>query len=207
MRKALAREAGVIRKRLEDIIDNMDTNQLLETLSVADQTEYRPRVDPREFEHPKFYWIFKNMDYRRWFAEDSKVLLLSGPTICALDRVSSHISGLMEKGRFGKDRIVLNFFSPDEATGGNRHRRRKQNSGPAVMFVHTLLHQLISSESISGKTRGSVAPDFLYHLVDSIEDQELLDRFGNISRGDALALIGEAFDSPDKILFEALGKV
>jgi hypothetical protein len=208
MRKeaALAREAKALRKRLEVIIDNMDLNEFLGTLMVADQTVQRARVEPLEFDHPRFYWIFKNMDYHQWFAGDSKVLLLSGPTECTLDRVSSHISGLMEEGRFGKDRIVLNFFSPDGATiGGNRPRRRKQHSGPtATIFTHTLLHQIITSASVSGRTGASTASDFLSHLLGSIENLELLDRFEGFSGGDTLTVIEEVLDVPDMILFEAL---
>ena len=81
---ALEREAEALREKLEDIIDNMDLDQFLESLLVADQTVHRPRVEPSEFDHHRFYWIFKNMDYHQWFAQDSKVLLLSGPTNCSL---------------------------------------------------------------------------------------------------------------------------
>jgi hypothetical protein len=155
----------------------------------------RPRVEPLEFDHPRFYWIFKNMDYHQWFAGDSKVLLLSGPADCTLDRVSSHISGLMEKGSFGKGRIVLNLFSPGRA----------QYPGPtATIFAHTLLHQLITSTSVSGRARVSTASDFLSHLLGSIENLELVDRFEEIGEDDTLTVIEELLDFPDKILFKAL---
>jgi hypothetical protein len=67
MRKeaALARKAKALRKRLEVIIDNIDPDQFLKTLLVVDQTVQRPRVEPLEFDHPRFYWIFKNMDYHQ----------------------------------------------------------------------------------------------------------------------------------------------
>jgi hypothetical protein len=112
----------------------------------------------------------------------------------------------MEEGLFGKARTVLNFFSPDGAVRGNNRRRRKRNSGPAVtIFAHTLLHQLISVKLSEG-TRITTASDFLCHLLDSIENHELLDRFENIS-GDLSAIILEAHGIPDTVLFDALGKV
>jgi hypothetical protein len=205
---ALTREAEDLRERLEDTIDNMDLNQFLETLLVADQTVHRPRVEPRELDHPSFYWLFKNMDYDRWLAGGSEVLLLSGPTSCTLDRVSSHISGLMEGGCFGENRIVLNFFSPDGATRRDRGKKRKLDSEPtATIFVHTLLHQLISSAAASGKNWKFTASGFLGHLFRSIGSPDLLARFEKIRWEDSSAVIGEVLDIPDSILCEALGKV
>jgi hypothetical protein len=209
MRKeaALSRDAEDLRERLEDTIDNMDLNQFLETLLVADQTVHRPKVEPCELDHPRFYWIFKNMDYDQWLAGGSEVLLLSGPTNCTLGRVSSHILGLMEEGQFGENRIVLSFFfSPDGAARGNRRRRRRDSDPTVTTFVHTLLHQFISA-NVSGKIRGSPATDFLCHLLDSIENLELLERFESIDRDDTLAIIRKVLDIPDRILLQALSKV
>jgi hypothetical protein len=186
---ALKKEAKALRERLEDSIGNMDLDQFRATLSVADQTAHRPKVKPRDLDHPRFYWIFKDMDYDQWFAQDSEVLLLSGPTNCALDEVSSHILGLMEEGRFGKNLILLSFFSPDGATRGNRPITRRDSETTGTIFVHTLLSQLISSESVSGKNRISTACEFLTYLLDSIDSPELLVRFKNISGSDTLAII------------------
>jgi hypothetical protein len=188
---------------LQDVIKNMDLNQFLEILSVADQTVHRPKIEPGDMDHPRFYWAFKNMDYIQWFAQDSGVLLLSGPTKCTLDHISAYILMLME-GHFGKDRIVLNFFSPDKATRGIMPIRR-DSKATVTIFVHTLLHQLISSTNMA---RMSAAYDFLCNLLDSIDDLGLLARFGGIDVGDSLAVITGVLglDTPDTTLCEALGK-
>jgi hypothetical protein len=205
---ALKKKAEDLRRRLEDIFDNVDPNQFLEALSVADQTLHRPKVEPAEFDHPRYYWIFKNMDYDQWAAQDSEVLLLSGPTSCTLDHVSSHIQGLMEEGWFGKDRIVLNFFSPDGALKGNKGRSRRQGPETTVtIFAHTLLHQFISSTTISKEARISAVSHFLRFLLGSIENLELLDLFEGIGGDDTLAVIREVFDIPDRTLCDALGKI
>jgi hypothetical protein len=203
---ALKKESGDMRKKLQDIIGSMDLNRFLETLSVADQATHRPKVEPRDMAHPRFYWVFKNMDYDQWFDQDSAVLLLSGPTSCALDHVSSHILGLMEQGSFGKDGIVLNFFSLSGAARGNIPIGGRDSEKAVTIFVHTLLHQLISSPTISRKKRISTASGFLSYLLDSLDSPELLDRFGNISLDDPSAVLREALDIPDKILWKALGK-
>jgi hypothetical protein len=204
---SLKREAKRLRQRLEDIFDNTDPNEFLGTLLVADQNAHKPKVESHDLDHPKFYWVFRNMDYNRWFAQDSGVLLLSGPTSCVLDQISFHVLGLMEKGCFENDRIVLNFSSPDGATRGNGPIRRSETKETVTIFAHTLLHQLISSTTKEGKTRIPAAYDFLCHLLDSIDDLRLLARFRNIGQGDPLAVIREVLDAPDTTLCDALGKV
>jgi hypothetical protein len=203
---ALKKEAEDLRERLQDIIDKMDLDRFLETLLVADQRAHRPKVKPSDLDHPRFYWIFKNMDYDQWFAQDSGVLLLSGPTNCALDHVASHILGSMEEGCFGTDRIVLNFLSPGGATMGNKPIRSKRDS-EATIFVHTLLHQFISSAAVSGESRISTASDFLYRLLDSIDNHELLAHFGGISGDDPSAVVKKVLDIAKRALFDALGNV
>jgi hypothetical protein len=42
--------------------------------------------------------------------------------------------------------------------------------------------------------------------LDSLDSPELLDRFGNISLDDPSAVLREALDIPDEILWDALGK-
>jgi hypothetical protein len=204
---ALRKEAEDLRERLRDIIDNMDPDQFLETLLVADQTAPRPRVKPGDLDHERFYWIFKNLDYDRWFAQDSGVLLLSGPANCYLDHVSSHILGLVEEGHFGKDRIPLNFFSPDWATRGNKPSKiRRDRKVAATIFVHTLLHQFITA-AVSEKSRISAASGFLYHLLDSLDDTELLPRFKLTIWENPLAVIRKLLDMPDKVLYDGLERV
>jgi hypothetical protein len=205
--EVLKMEAADLRKRLLDIVDNVEPNLFLETLSVANQTAHRPKVESRDLAHPRFYWVFKNMDYDQWIAQDSAVLLLSGPTICTLNHVSSHILGLMEEGCFENDRIVLSFFSPDGATRGNMPIGRRDSRAIVTIFVHTLLHQLISSTTVSGMTCISAASDFLSHLLDSIDDPGLLARFGNISLDDTSAVLREFLNIPDGTLWDALGNV
>jgi hypothetical protein len=205
---ALRRQAEGLRRRLKDIMENIDPNQFLKTLSVADQTMHRPKVEPSGLGHPRFYWILKNVDYVQWLAEDSeKVLLLSGPTKCALGDISSHILGLMEEGRFGKNRIILNFFSSDGATRGGNPLGRQDSEKTVTIFVHTLLHQLISSEAVSGNTQISTASNFFCHLLDTIDTPELFDRFQNIITDDPLAIVKEVLETTDMELCNALVKI
>jgi hypothetical protein len=112
----------------------------------------------------------------------------------------------MEGGRFGKDRIVLNFFSPDGATRGNRPITKRDSETTVTILVHTLLYQYISSEAVS-KSPISTASDFLYHLLGSIDSPRLLDYFGRISSGDTLAVISRILQFSDGALCDALGKV
>jgi hypothetical protein len=204
---ALKRKAEALRESLRDTISKMDLNQFLESLTAADQTAQRPKVEPHDLDHPKFYWIFRNMDYDRWFTQDSEVLFLSGPTNCSLDLVSSHILGLMEGGQFGKDRIVLSFFSPDGATSrGKMPITRLDSETTVTILVHTLLHQFISSKAVSN-SRVSTTSDFLFHLLDSIDGPRLLDYFKKISSGDTLAVISRILHFPGGALCDALGKV
>jgi hypothetical protein len=149
---ALKMEAKHLRERLEDIIDQTDPNQFLDTLLVADQKGHNPKIESHDLDHPRFYWVFRNMDYERWFSQDSGVLLLSGPTSCTLDRVSFHVLGLMEEGCFEGDRIVLNFYSPGGATRGNMPIGRRESKATVSIFVHTpapahLLYNYIGKDS------------------------------------------------------------
>jgi hypothetical protein len=111
----------------------------------------------------------------------------------------------MEEGGFGKDRVLLNFFSP--ATRENRRIRRKRGPGALTIFVHTLLHQLLSSTAVSGETRKSIACDFLVSLLDSIDNPELLNCFKTLSGADPLAVIKKFLDTPGRMLCDALGAV
>jgi hypothetical protein len=112
----------------------------------------------------------------------------------------------MEEGRFEDGRIVLNFFSPDGATRGNAPIGRRDSRATVTIFVHTLLHQLIST-TISGKPRISASSDFLCHLLDSIDDpSSLLARFGNLNLGDPSAVLRGFLDVPDGTLWGALGE-
>jgi hypothetical protein len=112
----------------------------------------------------------------------------------------------MEQGSFAKDRIVLNFFSLGGAARGNIPISGPDSEKAVTIFVHTLLHQFISSTTISREKRISTASGFLCYLLDSLDSTELLDRFGNISLNDPSAVLREALDIPDGILWDALGK-
>jgi hypothetical protein len=83
-------------------------------------------------------------------------------------------------------------------------RRKRHPETMVTTFVHTLLHQFISSTGL-GKTRASAGFDFLCYLLDSIGNPELLSRFQNISRGDPLVIMREVLDIPDTTLCDALG--
>jgi hypothetical protein len=111
----------------------------------------------------------------------------------------------MEEGRFGKDRIILYFFSPDGATRGGKPISERCPEATVTIFVHTLLYQLISSTP-SGKTRIPTASGFLRHLLDSIDSLGLLDRFKDIGVGDPLAITRRVLDIPVTTIWDALGK-
>ncbi|KAI9771315.1 MAG: hypothetical protein M1840_002285 [Geoglossum simile] len=127
-------------KMLLSAIDRVKLDQFLKMLLKVDQEEYRSTIQSLDCNDPKFYWIFRNVNFRHWrSANHPQVLWLSGPPKCQIHQVSSYI---VDSGKaLEKQRPVLYFFC-STATGKK----------PIVTtFVHTLLHQFIQFSPVDKK--------------------------------------------------------
>jgi hypothetical protein len=112
----------------------VDLDRLLPMLSVVDQEKYQSTIPSLNYDQPKLFWIFRNMDFRQWStASCPQVLWLSGPPKCDIHQVSSYIVD-QEKNRTSKTQyFVLYFFCSTAA--------RKE---PIIdIFIHTLLDQIV----------------------------------------------------------------
>jgi hypothetical protein len=119
---------------LQSAIDNVDLDRFLPMLSVVDQEKHQSTIPSLNYDQPKSFWIFRNMDFRQWStASCPQVLWLSGPPECDIHQVSSYIVD-QEKNRASKTQyFVLYFFCSTAA--------RKEPI--IVIFIHTLLDQII----------------------------------------------------------------
>ena len=95
-------------------VDMADSDQLLRHLSAVDQDYYRSHARQSSCcELPRFYWVFRNMDYERWWsAKGSQALWLSGPAECDISDASSCILGLAKETSAGAQHSALYFFCP-----------------------------------------------------------------------------------------------
>jgi ankyrin repeat domain-containing protein 50 len=119
---------------LQSAIDNVDLDRFLPVLSVVDQEKHQSKIPSLNYDQPKWFWIFRNMDFRQWStASCPQVLWLSGPPECDIHQVSSYIVD-QEKNRTSKTQyFVLYFFCSTAA--------RKEPI--IVIFIHTLLNQIV----------------------------------------------------------------
>ena len=137
-------------------METVDSDQILCHMPAVDQEDYRSRTDPSSCDQPKFYWIFKNMDFERWLSTNgSEVLWLSGPAECRINNASSRIVDIV-KGKPPKSQhLVLYFFCSTASTEGSI----------AFTFVSTVIHQLVCRLP---QLRGEVATVFLRAILDTI---------------------------------------
>lgn len=112
----------------------MDLDRFLPMLSVVDQEKHQSAIPSLNYDQPKWFWIFRNMDFRQWDAASCpQVLWLSGPPECDIHQVSSYIVD-QEKNRTSKTQyFVLYFFCSTAA--------RKEPI--IIIFIHTLLDQIV----------------------------------------------------------------
>ena len=120
--------------KLQSAIGDVDLDRFLPMLSMVDQEKHQSTIPSLNYNQPKLFWIFRNMDFKQWStASCPQVLWLSGPPECDIHQVSSYIVD-QEKNRASKTQyFVLYFFCSTAA-------RKKLIS---VIFIHTLLDQIV----------------------------------------------------------------
>ena len=142
------------------IVGAVDSDHLLSHLPAVDQESYKSRTQPSGCDKPKFYWIFKNMDFDRWHrTNDMGVLWLAGPAECRISDASSHIVDLAKETYLEGQHSVLYFFcstAPKEIP-------------IATTFVSTIVCQLVRC---SPELKEKITTTFLRSLVDAIFREE-----------------------------------
>ena len=121
-----------------------DFDQLLRYLPAVDQEAYKSRMEPSTCDLPKFYWIFRDMDFEQWRSTNTsgvKVLWLSGPAECQISGASSCIVDLAKETYAGAQHSVLYFFCSTAPT-----------EIPVITtFANTIVHQLSCSPQLKEK--------------------------------------------------------
>ena len=174
----------------------MSLQQFLPLLSVLDQDEHISTIPPLDRDH-KFYWIFRNIDFKQWSsAKSSQVLLLSGPPERRIYQVSSYIAGQEKNTALSVDHFVLYFFcsAAGRATVAN--------------VVHTLLKQIVCCSSIDKRT--PIIRTFLSSLVQRASAAEANYEWndqGFNNEGSQLERIRKLLNAPANHLFTALSAV
>jgi uncharacterized protein (DUF934 family) len=142
-------------------VDEVDSDQLLRHLPAVDQEDHKSRTQPSSCDQPKFYWIFKNMDFGQWQSTNgSQVLWLSGPAECRISDASSRIVDLAREKPSGAENLALYFFCSTAPT----------EASIAITFVSTILHQLVCCLP---RLKEKVTNVFLRTLLNTIPRQNL----------------------------------
>ena len=170
---------------LLSIVDGRGSDQLQRYLPAVDQEAYKSRVQPSTWDLPKFYWIFRDMDFEQWRSTNTsgvKVLWLSGPAECQISSASSCIVDLAKETYAGAQHSVLYFFCSTTPT-----------EIPVITtFANTIVHQLSCSPQLKEK----VVSTFLRTLVDKI--------LGKRSRSEPETSPFKADDSMEEVMKKAL---
>ena len=147
---------------LRFIVDGAISDQLLHHLPAVDQQDPKSLTQPSSHDPPRFYWIFKNMDFERWQStRGSEVLLISGPAESRISEVSPRIVKLLIETASELQHSVLFFFCSDAPV----------KTPIDISFVSTIIHQLVSS---SPELKEKVASVFLRTLLETILREEPL---------------------------------
>ncbi|KAF8536357.1 hypothetical protein BDD12DRAFT_663390, partial [Trichophaea hybrida] len=171
------------RKMLLSAIDRVNPDQFLRILSAVDQEKHKSAIQPLDYHSPKFYWIFRNMDFKSWISGNvPQMLWISGPPECRISDASRHIVDLTKIKSQETQHWVLCFFCSSA----------DRDQPIAITLVRALISQIVHLTS----RKKSVIYLYLRTLLDSILKSELvsnweLSRF----RGD---------DSPDTIISKVL---
>lgn len=132
----------------------MDLDRFLPMLSMIDQEKYQSTIPSLNYDQPKLFWIFRNMDFGQWSTGSyPQVLWLSGPPECDIHQVSSYIVDQEKNTTLKTQHFVLYFFCSTAA--------RKE---PIVdIFIHTLLDQIVSCSPTN--KRVLIVRRFLHSLL------------------------------------------
>ena len=146
---------------LRFVVDGASSDQLLHHLPAVDQQDPKSLTQPSSHDPPRFYWIFKNMDFERWQStQGSEVLWISGPAECGIPEASSRIVKLAMETPSELQHSVLYFFCSSAP----------MKASMATAFVSTIIRQLISLPEL----KEEVTPVFLHSLLDEILNGEPL---------------------------------
>ena len=142
------------------IIGAVDSDNLLRHLPAVDQESYKSRTQPLGCSQPKFYWIFRDMEFDRWHRTNGVgVLWLSGPAECRIADASSHIVDLAKETYPEGQHSVLYFFCSTAP----------KKIPIAATFVSTIVRQLVRC---SPKLKDEITTIFLRTLLDAIFGEE-----------------------------------
>jgi hypothetical protein len=147
-----------------------DSDQHLRHLPAVDQEDHKSHTRPSGCDHPKFYWIFKNMDFRQWqHTNGMEVLWLSGPAECRISDASTRIVDLAKEAYPEVQHSVLYFFCSTAP----------RKVPIAITFVSTIVRQLVRC---SPELKEEITTIFLRTLVEAIFREPLsnpeIPRFG-----------------------------
>jgi ankyrin repeat domain-containing protein 50 len=151
-----------IPETLLSAIGSVNPDHFLQILSAIDQEEHKSTISSLDCDQPKFYWIFKNMDFKQLDAASSQVLWLSGPPECDIHHASSYIVDLAKKKTSETRRSVLFFFCSTAV--------REKSKSIIAVFVHTLLYQIIYCSPMDKKI--PIIKSFLHTLLEAILERE-----------------------------------
>jgi hypothetical protein len=177
------------RELLLSKIDTVGPGLFLQQLSAVDQKGHESTIPALDRHEPKFYWIFKNLDFIEWESGVFPALWLSGPTECRIDEVLSNIIrlGLLETSK--SQHLLLYVFC--STLSGMR-------SGTTVL-IHTMLHQAICS--LPPDKQRKTVNIFLRTLI----DKPFVPWLSDFSRGDsAEKVVRKILDDSRNELWDAL---
>jgi ankyrin repeat domain-containing protein 50 len=134
--------------KIEAAINNVTLDMFLPSLLAVDQEKHKDNTLDFSCNEPRFWWIYRNLDFKLWISPSSSpVLWLCGQPDRNLHQVSSHMVD------WAKTRhLVLYFFCSTPIKG----------ESITVVFIHTILCQIISASPV--KKRISIVKRFLHSL-------------------------------------------
>ncbi|KAF8245679.1 hypothetical protein K440DRAFT_662625 [Wilcoxina mikolae CBS 423.85] len=187
-------------KQAKRLIETETTWAVLQDLlSIVDQDQNKSEIPYHDWNEPKFYWITKNIDFKRWEVEpDVQTLWITAPHSHWTTQICSHIvDRVKQKASDAQTNGTVLYFFGRTATEARR----------ATALTHTILHPVCCS---SASKADSIALAFLNALLDgqfhqhaqaeNAKPQALI-----LMEDDSLeTTILKILDAPDKELVEAL---
>jgi ankyrin repeat domain-containing protein 50 len=184
---------------LQSTTGDLSLHQFLPMLSALDQDQHMSKILHLDPSHPMFYWIFRNIDFKKWSsAQGSQTLWLSGLPDRNIDQVSSYIVSQERSIALRADHLVLYFFC-SSAIG-----RRADIAN----FAHTLLQQIVCCSPMEKRT--SIIQTFLHSLLKQTSERE--ENYVRKERGfndkrSQFENVKNLLNAPANCLFNALGDV
>jgi energy-coupling factor transporter ATP-binding protein EcfA2 len=145
------------------MINTLEPDQFLKVLSAIDQVKHKATIPPLDPDEPKFYWIFRNVDYLRWMDNNncySGTLWVLGPARSQIHQVSAYVTDAV-KPQGNTTSTVLYFFCSTAAGG----------ESIAKLFVRSLVDEIICRLPHLERKK-SVIAEFMRVLLDGLLNQE-----------------------------------